>query len=97
MQKAVIKLKMETSAGNPMLVENSTYRLVSQAFTFHVGFGIWGWGVIWNRPVAVTRQIGDGQEESTPVIDVTRIVQLIIFAGGVIGAMLMARAAARDR
>lgn len=46
-------------------------------------------GLIWNRPKAVTVRTPDGQENSLPVRDVTRLVIWSMLAGGLLGAILI--------
>lgn len=48
-------------------------------------------GVVWNRPFAVQVQEGNGQEQSLPVVDVTRIAQLLILAAGLMAASFVWR------
>jgi hypothetical protein len=88
-------LKFETKAGEPIVVGDTTIRHVHQAITFHIPFGTGSWGFIWNRPVAVTRQGADGHEQTTSVIDVTRVAQIAILAAGVLGATVIAKVARR--
>ena len=46
-------------------------------------------GLIWNRPKAVTVRTSNGQENSLPVRDVTRLVIWYMLAGGLLGAILI--------
>jgi len=46
-------------------------------------------GLIWNRPKAVTVRTPNGQENSLPVRDVTRLVIWSMLAGGLLGAILI--------
>jgi hypothetical protein len=88
-------LKFETKAGEPIVAGDTTIRLVHQAMTFHIPFKFGSWGFIWNRPVAITRRGADGQEQTTSIIDVTRVAQIAILAAGVVGAMVIAKMARR--
>lgn len=46
-------------------------------------------GLIWNRPVSILSVYPDGREEVTPVTDMTRRIQIVIFGIGLIGGLLM--------
>jgi len=47
------------------------------------------WVLFWHRPSAVIIQHKDGTDEVLNIIDHTRKAQLIIFAFGLIGALLI--------
>ena len=48
-------------------------------------------GLIWNHPKAVIVRTTDGRESHLPVRDVTRIVMWATLAGGLLGAIMVAR------
>jgi hypothetical protein len=75
-----MSILVETHAGEPIEVGNS--KIVPLAKVVRIQKNGWLGGVIWNRPVAVVVQTGDGEEIVIPVRDVTRIAQLAIFGSG---------------
>jgi hypothetical protein len=48
-------------------------------------------GLIWNRPLSVLVEGADGSERVLPVIDVTRIAQLVLLAMGLAIGMTLWR------
>lgn len=46
-------------------------------------------GLVWNRPSSVLVMDSDGNETTLPVVDVTRIAQLTILAGGALAALMI--------
>ncbi len=76
-----------TQEGQPLQVGDQTVTVVSRAlrWTWPMGFG----GVVWNRPVAVKIRTASGVEHVLPVVDETRRRQIMIFALGLVGAILI--------
>ena len=76
-----------TQEGKPLQVGSQTITVISRALRIlpHWGFG----GVVWNRPVSVKIQTASGVEHILPVVDETRLQQLIILAFGLAGAILI--------
>ncbi len=76
-----------TQEGQPLQVGDQTVTVVSRAlrWTWPMGFG----GVVWNRPVAVKIKTASGVEHVLPVVDETRRRQVMIFALGLVGAILI--------
>ena len=76
-----------TKEGSPLKVGDQTITVISRAlrWTWPMGFG----GIVWNRPVAVKIQTASGVEHVLPVVDETRRRQIMIFALGMVGAMLI--------
>ncbi len=76
-----------TQEGAPIKAGDQTITVVSRAFrwTWPMGFG----GIVWNRPVAVKIQTASGVEHVLPVVDETRRRQIMIFALGMLGAILI--------
>jgi hypothetical protein len=86
-------ISFETKTSEPVQIGNTHLRLTSQALRISLPF-LKNGGLIWNRPVSVTAQAGSEMEQVLPVVDITRIVQLAVFAGSImvgIFAMRMAR------
>jgi hypothetical protein len=46
-------------------------------------------GLIWNRPRAIVVETADGQENTLPVIDVTRLAVWALLGAGLIGAIVI--------
>ncbi len=76
-----------TQEGEPHQVGDQTITVVSRAlrWTWPMGFG----GIVWNRPVAVKIRTASGVEHVLPVVDETRRQQIMIFALGLAGALLI--------
>jgi hypothetical protein len=63
--------RYETRQGEPVLVAGRRITLLSKALVIRLpGFN---GGLIWNRPASVLVTSEDGQEQSLPVVDVTRM------------------------
>jgi hypothetical protein len=65
------------ASGEEVTVGDVTLTPQSQALTIRWPNG----GAVWNRPVAVLVE-RDGQTERIPVVDVTRIAQLVLLGLG---------------
>ncbi len=76
-----------TQEGEPQQVGDQTITVVSRAlrWTWPTGFG----GIVWNRPVAVKIRTASGVEHVLPIVDETRRRQIMIFALGLVGALLI--------
>lgn len=63
-----------TQAGTPITVNGTTITPLAQSLTLRWPRG----GLVWNRPVAllINRK---GQQEQLPIVDVTRIAQVVLF------------------
>lgn len=69
------RMRLETTTGEPVAVGEVTATPQSQALTAHWPRGGW----VWNRPVAILVKKG-GEEERVPIVDVTRMAQLALYA-----------------
>jgi hypothetical protein len=89
-----MQFKIETREGAPIRSGDAEVVVRSRAvqLTLPSGHG----GFIWNRPVAVSIRRPGVPEQSLPVRDVTRLLQLALLALGVAGALVL-RMAARGR
>jgi hypothetical protein len=67
--------RMQTLLGDPVSVGDVTVTPQSQAIVARWPNGGW----VWNRPVAVLVE-REGETERIPIVDVTRIAQLGLFA-----------------
>ncbi len=88
-------IQLQTVSGPPLDVHGAT--VTPQAQALIVRFGKHG-GLVWNRPVAVTVDTGQ-RTERIPIVDQTRIAQIVIFLNGMLVALialaLLRRAAQR--
>jgi hypothetical protein len=81
-------VKLENRAGVPITAGAQRIRLTSQTLRIKIP----GWsngGLIWNRPVSVTAQNADGEEQTVPIADVTRIVLLAILGTVIVTAFIL--------
>ncbi|HKY53533.1 MAG TPA: hypothetical protein VJM08_04465 [Anaerolineales bacterium] len=69
-------LRVETLIGQPIKINSTELRVRSQVV--QLCLPIASGGLIWNRPVAVTVRMSDGQEQILPVLDLTRIAVLML-------------------
>ena len=79
-------LTIETLPGETVLAGRNKITPFSQAFKITLPRSMGG--LIWNRPVSVLVEGDDGSEEVLPVVDVTRIVQLVMLGFGLAGGFL---------
>ncbi len=77
-------LQVQNSSSEPVTVGELTATAQAQAVTVRTPFG----GLVWNRPTAVLVE-RDGETESVPIVDVTRITQIVFI---VVGLILLAKA-----
>ena len=80
-------ITVETGAGEPILAGGFTIIPLARSVRIHPP-GLPG-GLIWNRPMAVTVQISDGQERVLRVPDLTRRAQLALLGAGLAGSLLI--------
>ncbi len=80
-------LQVETKTGEPILAGEFTLIPFARSLRIHPP-GLPG-GLIWNRPLAVAVQAGDGLERRLPVRDVTRQAQLALLGAGLAGSLLI--------
>jgi hypothetical protein len=80
-------LRIETLTGQPLNVKDRQVRLRSQVLQLRLPF-VHG-GLIWNRPVAVLMRTADGQTQTLPVRDVTRIAVLALLMLSLAGTFLL--------
>jgi hypothetical protein len=80
-------IEKEIRTGETMQV--GEYKITPQTSVVKILFPGHHAGLIWNRPKGVIVRTSDGQENTLPVRDVTRIVIWAMLAGGLLGAMLI--------
>jgi hypothetical protein len=67
-------IRLENIAAEPMVVGDTRITPQAQAFSLRVPFG----GLVWNRPTAVLVERDDGTQR-IPIVDVTRVAQIVLF------------------
>ena len=83
----------DTVSGEPITVDGVTVTPESQALTLRwPGRSV---GYVWNRPVAVLVDRGDGVER-VPIVDLTKLAQVAIFVLGIVLAMVVLIRSALD-
>jgi len=68
----------ELRSGKSITTGSWTITPVSRSLRLLIPFPRGGLGLMWNRPVAVTVQAGDGPTHRLPVVDHTRRIQALI-------------------
>ena len=79
-------LIQETSAGEPVQVNNLTVYPVARSYRINMP-GARG-GVVWNRPLAVIVEDNQGTRQVLTVIDRTRRLQIAILGAGLVITLL---------
>ncbi|MBI5651052.1 MAG: hypothetical protein HZC40_11510 [Chloroflexi bacterium] len=80
-------IQIESTSSAPIIAGDQEIVLQSRAVSIKLpGVG----GVVWNRPTAVIARTRDGRAQKIIVRDVTRLAQLLIFALGIAGALMIA-------
>lgn len=79
-------VQIETRTGEP-IVSGDT-KIIPMARSMRIRIPGWHNGLVWNRPVAIVVQTGDGQEKVLPVRDVTRQAQVALLVSGLIVVLL---------
>jgi hypothetical protein len=80
-------IERETRTGETMQVGD--YQITPMTHVLKIQLPGHHAGLIWNRPKAVTVRSSDGQKNSLPVRDVTRLIIWSMLAGGLLGAILI--------
>ncbi len=83
MEKRKPLFHIETRWGKPLVAGDREIIPQSQALTIRWPHG----GYVWNRPVAVAVRRGD-QEERLPIVDVTLLARLALFALGAVFSLI---------
>jgi hypothetical protein len=68
-------VRVQTLSGDPLSVREATVTPQSRAIVVRWPRGGW----VWNRPLAVLVE-REGETERIPIVDVTRLAQLGLFA-----------------
>jgi hypothetical protein len=80
-------LQVETRPGKALQVRNTRFIPFAQSYRMIIP-GFQG-GLVWNRPVSILTVYPDGSEIVTPVPDVTRRIQIMIWTFGLLGGFVL--------
>jgi hypothetical protein len=81
---------VERVRGEPILVEERRLTPITRAVRIG-GIGRQGGGgLVWNHPIAVEEEIGDGIYRTYPIRDVTQYIIAAIFAAAILVRVLLA-------
>jgi hypothetical protein len=92
MKKSKPLFHIETRWGEPLVAGDTEIVPQSQAVTIRWPNG----GYVWNRPIAVVVR-RDDQEERLPIVDVTLVARLALFALGVLSSLIFLILSNRNR
>ena len=67
-------IRLENTSADPIVVGDTRITPQAQAFSVRFPFG----GFVWNRPTAVLVE-RDDLTERIPIVDVTRVAQIVFF------------------
>lgn len=76
-------IQVRTFRGQPIRRDDFEITPVSQALFVNLPF----YHLVWSRPVAVLVS-SRGREERLPIVDITKIVQIVLLAIGGVSALL---------
>jgi hypothetical protein len=80
-------IEVEMNIGEPIFFEGGRLIPFARSLIFR---SPWRSAMlIWNRPAAVLVKKDDGQEKVIPIIDLTRRLQIALFGGALLGALLI--------
>ena len=89
-------IRLENTSAEPIVVGDTRITPQAQAFSLRFPFG----GIVWNRPTAVLVE-RDDVTQRIPIVDVTRVAQIVLFglvlSISVIITLLAAQLRARQR
>jgi hypothetical protein len=80
-------IRYETRAGEP--IQAAGRRIIPFSKALIVRFPGLPGGVIWNRPVSVSVQEADGQEQVIPIVDVTRLAIWSMLGGSLLAMVIL--------
>lgn len=81
------RLQVETRPGKTLHVGKT--RLIPFAQSFRLIIPGFLGGLVWNRPVSILTVYPDGSEVVTPIPDVTRRIQIMIWTIGLLGVFVL--------
>jgi hypothetical protein len=77
----------DNHVGDPIQVGDVKITPIARAL--HIQLPIIKGGFIWNRPASMVVQTGEGEEQVMPVVDVTRLAQVLLLGVGLFGGLLI--------
>jgi hypothetical protein len=80
-------ISYENHAGDPIQIGDVKISPIARALRIQLP-GLKG-GLIWNRPASVVVQTGEGEEQVMPVMDVTRLAQVMLLGIGLLGSLFI--------
>ena len=85
-------IRLENTSAEPIVVGDTRITPQAQAFSLRFPFG----GFVWNRPTAVLVE-RDGETRRIPIVDVTRVAQIVLFGLVLTFSVIITMLAARQR
>jgi len=85
-------IRLENTSSEPIVVGDTRITPQAQAFSLRFPFG----GFVWNRPTAVLVE-RDDLTQRLPIVDVTRVMQIVLFGLGLTFSVIITLLAARQR
>ncbi|MBI3944002.1 MAG: hypothetical protein HY326_13375 [Chloroflexi bacterium] len=85
-------IQWHSQAGQPVTVDERTITPLSQVLVIQLPFAAW----VWHRPAAVLVE-RDGQAQCIPILDMTRLVQVGLWAVIGITAVVIGAGATRRK
>jgi hypothetical protein len=85
-------IRLENTAAEPIVVGDTRITPQAQAFSVRLPFG----GFVWNHPIAVLVE-RDDLTQRIPIVDVTRVAQIVLFGLLIATSVIITLAAARQR
>ncbi|MGE5261847.1 MAG: hypothetical protein ACM3S0_00575 [Acidobacteriota bacterium] len=70
-------VEFQTQTGAPIHLDGKSIQVRSRALVLR--FPRSTGGLVWNRPISISVQTTDGREETLPIHDTTRLIELVIF------------------
>jgi hypothetical protein len=80
-------LRIENKTGIPVLASGN--RITPFAQSVQLSLPGFPGGVVWNRPLSILVESANGEERVIRIADITRRVQVALFAGGFLGGILL--------
>ena len=80
-------VEFQTQTGAPIHVGGKRIQVRSRALVLR--FPRTTGGLVWNRPISVSVQTTDGREETLPIHDATRLIELAIFGSILLFTLLI--------
>ena len=80
-------IQLETTAGDPIYL--GKIKAIPFAKSLRVTLPGSIGGFIWNRPISLLLDRGNGEEQVVPLVDFTRVAQLTLLGAGLIGSLFI--------